>query len=59
MWVTYFVSDSKKDGGTYVECSGTIRVIDETKKTIIMTDRTKIEIAMILDLQGEFFKTTN
>ena len=54
--VTYFVPDIKKDGGAYVEYSGTIRVIDEIQKIIIMTDRTKIAIEMILDLQGEVFK---
>ena len=56
--VTYFVPDTKKDGGAYVEYSGTIRVMDETQKVIIMGDRTKIEIGMILDLQSEVFKGT-
>ena len=55
--VTYFVPDTKKDGGAYVEYSGTIRVIDETQKIIIMSDRTKIAIEMILNLQGEIFKS--
>lgn len=54
--VTYFVPDTKKDGGAYVEYSGTIRVMDETQKIIIMSDRTKIAIEMILNLQGEIFK---
>ena len=53
--VTYFVPDTKKDGGAYVEYSGTIRVMDETQKIIIMSDRTKIAIEMILDIQGEIF----
>lgn len=49
--VTYFVPDIKKDGGAYVEYSGTIRVIDETQKIIITGNRTKIAIEMILDLK--------
>lgn len=49
--VTYFVPDIKKDGGAYVEYSGTIRVIDETQKIIITSNRTKIAIEMILDLK--------
>ena len=53
--VTYFVPDTKKDGGAYVEYSGTIRVINEIQKTIIFTDRTTIKIEMILDIQGEIF----
>lgn len=54
--VTYFVPDTKKDGGAYVEYSGAIRVINEIQKTIIFTDRTTIKIEMILDIQGEIFE---
>ncbi len=52
--ITYFVPDSKKDGGAYVDCSGNVRVIDETQQTIIFTDRTVISIDVIYDIQGEF-----
>ena len=55
--VTYFVPDTKKDGGAYVEYGGTIRVIDEIENTLIFTDRTTINIEMILDVQGENFKS--
>lgn len=54
--VTYFLPDTKKDGGAYVEYSGTIRNIDETQKIIITSDRTKIAIEMILDLRIVFIK---
>ena len=54
--VTYFVPDTKKDGGAYVEYSGTIRVIDEIKNTLIFTDRTVINIEMVLDVQIKKFK---
>ena len=53
--VTYFVPDAKKGGGTYVDYSGNIRVIDETLQTIIFTDRTTIAIDEICDMQGEIF----
>ena len=49
--ITYFVPDTKKDGGAYVDYSGKIRVIDETQQTIIFTDRTTINIEMILDIK--------
>ena len=54
--ITYFVPDSKKDGGAYVDYSGNIRVIDETQQTIIFTDRTTIAIEAICDIQGGIFK---
>ena len=53
--ITYFVPDTKKDGGSYVDYSGNIRVIDEIKQTIIFTDKTTIAIDVICDIQGEFF----
>ena len=53
--VTYFVPDTKKDGGAYVEYSGTIRVIDEIENTLIFTDRTTINIEMVLDAQSLMF----
>lgn len=53
--ITYFVPDTKKDGGSYVDYSGNIRVIDEIKQTINFTDKTTIDIEMICDIQGEIF----
>ncbi len=53
--ITYFVPDTQKDGGAYVDYSGNIRVIDETKQTIIFADRTTIPIELICDIRGEFF----
>ena len=54
--VTYFVPDTKKDGGAYVEYSGTIRVIDEIENTLIFTDRTTINIEMVFDIHGVFLQ---
>ena len=53
--ITYFVPDSKKEGGAYVDYSGNIRVIDEIKHSIIFTDRTTVAIEMICDIRGEIF----
>ncbi len=49
--ITYFVPDTQKDGGAYVDYSGNIRVIDETQQMIIFTDRTTIEIEMVCDIR--------
>ena len=54
--VTYFVPDTKKDGGDYVEYSGTIRVIDEIENSLIFTDRTSINIEMVFDIHGAFLQ---
>ena len=53
--ITYFVPDSKKEGGAYVDYSGNIRVIDEIKHSIIFTDRTTVAIEMVCDIQGKIF----
>lgn len=40
--LTYFVPDSKKDGGLYQEYEGTIKAINETNHTLIFTSGKKI-----------------
>ena len=37
--VTYFMPDSKKSGGAYVDCAGTVRKIDKYNRTLVMTVR--------------------
>lgn len=53
--ITYFVPDSKKEGGAYVDYSGNIRVVDEIKHSIIFTDRTTVAIEMVCDIQVKIF----
>ena len=53
--ITYFIPDHKKDGGAYIDYSGTIRVIDETQQTIIFTDRKTIAIDVICDVHRGIF----
>lgn len=57
--ITYFVPDSKKDGGAYVDHIGNVRVIDEYTQAVIMTDRTTILIDEICDIHSELFKILN
>ena len=53
---TYFVSDSKKDGGSYVTVTGKLIKIDEFSQKIILENRTEIPIPEIVDITGEIFK---
>ena len=50
--VTYFVPDSKKSGGAYVDCAGTVRKIDKYNRTLVMTDNTVIPIEQISRICG-------
>lgn len=54
--VTYFVPDTKKDGGSYVTVIGKVIKIDEFSQKIILENRTEIPIPEIVDITGEIFK---
>lgn len=53
---TYFVYDKKKTGGKYVEKIGIVKKIDLIEKYILLTDKSKIPIEEIIDINGEIFK---
>ncbi len=48
---TYFVPDSRKNGGTYITESGIIKKIDDCKQKIIFADKREILIEDIIDIQ--------
>ena len=52
--VTYFVPDSKKEGGKYEVKTGIIRRIDDIAKKMIFSDKTEIAFSDILDIEGDF-----
>ena len=52
--VTYFVPDSKKEGGKYEVKTGNVRRIDDIAKKIIFSDKTEIAFSDILDIEGDF-----
>ena len=54
--VTYFVPDSKKSGSAYVDCSGSVKKIDEYNRTLVMTDNTVIPIEQISRICGAQFE---
>ena len=49
--LTYFVKDDKKQGGSYQEYDGNIRIIDEVANTIIFCDRKVINITDIIKIE--------
>ena len=54
--VTYFMADSRKNGGAYVKHTGVIKKIDECERKVIFKDRTAIPIDNIYEMDGEIFK---
>ena len=55
--VTYFLKDSKKEGGKYIDISGVIKKMDFYYGLLVMEDGTKIRLEDILDLSGEAFNS--
>ena len=53
--ITYFLADEKKDGGKYVEVTGTVKKIDEYAKTVLMCDGTRIPMDDIVEIEGSLF----
>ena len=52
--ITYFASDTKKDGGAYLTATGNIRKIDKYRNIIVLTNKTEIYIYDILDINFFF-----
>ncbi len=53
---TYFVPDSKKDGGAYVIKEGIIKKLDIYSQIIHLVDGTEIPISDIINISGDSFK---
>ncbi len=54
--ITYFQPDEKKNGGSYVTTSGTVKKINEYERIIFMTDDTEIPIDEISSIDGNIFE---
>ncbi len=48
---TYFVPDERKNGGAYVEHSGSVKKIDTIEGIVLLTDRTAIPINRIINIE--------
>ncbi|HIT70541.1 MAG TPA: hypothetical protein IAD08_01305 [Candidatus Scatovivens faecipullorum] len=53
---TYFIPDSKKDGGSYITVIGIVRKIDLYNQIIYLANNTEIPINDIINISGEIFK---
>lgn len=54
--VTYFVSDSRKDGGEYVSVTGFLRRVDTFYCQLIFTDGKCIAMSEIWRIESELFR---
>lgn len=55
--ITYFVKDSKKEGGKYLTKQGTIKRIDTVNEIIKFNDNTSIPMNDIINITGDIFNT--
>ena len=49
--VTYFVPDTKKDGGAYVSKAGIVKHIDDYENVLIFTDGEKVAVNSIIKVE--------
>ena len=53
--ITYFVPDTKKEGGAYFTITGTIRKIEEIRHQVIMENGTVIPMNNIYEIESTVF----
>lgn len=54
--ITYFIADTKKDGGEYVTVTGLVKKVDLYNQYIYLVDNTEIPVNEIIDISGDIFK---
>ena len=54
--IIYFQPDEKKNGGSYVTVTGTVKKIDEYERIVVMTGNTVIPIDEISSIEGHIFE---
>ena len=52
---TYFIADIKKDGGSYIQETGSIKKIDFNSGKITLTNKKELPIQNIIDISGDIF----
>lgn len=50
IYITYFRPDAKKDGGTYLTVSKSLKKIDPVERILVMEDDTRIKMEDVLEL---------
>ncbi len=56
--ITYYVPDSRKDGGAYQTVSGNIKKIDTCERFIVLCDETKIPIDEVIQFESDLFNAS-
>ena len=51
--VTYFIPDTNKEGGMYLDFAGNIKKFDAVQRKICFTDKTEIFIDDIIEIKSE------
>lgn len=54
--ITYFIQDTRKDGGRYETIINNVKKIDNYNEQIIMQNDLKISIKEIIDINSDIFK---
>ena len=57
--VTYFVPDSRKEGGAYQTVRGSVKKVDPFDYLLILLDGTKIPFEDICSIESPFFRNEN
>lgn len=52
---TFFMPDSRKNGGKYVDITGVVKKIDEIERCVRLMDGTRILINYIYEISGDIF----
>lgn len=53
--ITFFVTDMKKAGGTYITVTGNLKKLDEYERMMIFTDGAKIPLDDIAEIESALF----
>jgi len=56
--VTWFRPDERKSGGSYVTTTGRLKKIDSIEQVIALTDRTRLPLDDILDIECDLLRET-
>lgn len=54
--VTYFRTDDRKSGGSYIRLTGMVKNVDHQTGVIIMSNGTVIGFEQICEIDGDFFR---
>ena len=54
--VTYFVPDTRKQGGAYIVVTGRVKKVDAVERQIVMSDGRCIPIDEVCAMDGELFR---